>query len=111
MSRNRYAARTDENEKDIVQDLRDLGYTVETGHDDIIVGDNRSGIAFNFWFEIKKPEHVSKRTGKINESAKKDTQKKLEKEWKGQYKIVSTTDEILEIIKRQTLQLRSRSVI
>ena len=95
MSRNRYSARTDENEKTIVKDLRDLGYKVETGHDDILVGAN----GLTYWFEIKQEKHVSKKTGKINESAKKDSQKRLEQEWNGHYKIVSTLDEILEEIR------------
>jgi len=94
MSRNRYSARTDTNEKDIVSDLRDLGYKVETGHDDILVGAN----GLNYWYEIKQEKHVSKKTGKINESAKKKSQIRLESEWTGHYKIVSTLDEILRDI-------------
>ena len=92
MSKNRYSARTDDNEKDIVSDLRKLGFKVETGHDDILVGYQGN----TFWYEIKKPESVSKKTGLINESAKKPSQIKLEKEWKGHYKIVSSLEEILK---------------
>jgi len=91
MSRNRYSARTDENEKHIVSDLRKLGYQVEVGHDDILVGAN----GVNYWFEIKQEKHVSKKTGKINESAKKKSQIRLESEWTGHYKIVSTLEDIL----------------
>ena len=94
MSRNRFSARTDSNEKDIVKALRKLGYSVETNHDDILVGAN----GLTYWFEIKTPDCVSKKTGKIKESAKKESQKILEKTWKGQYKIVSSLEEILEII-------------
>lgn len=61
--------------------------------DDIFVGNNGR----NFWFEIKDPKHVGK-NGEIRESAKKEGQKKLEKEWQGQYQIVSSLDEILGII-------------
>lgn len=95
MSKNRYSARTDDNEKVIVKALRKLGYRVETGHDDIIVGHNNH----NFWYEIKQEKHVSKKTGKINESAKKESQKRLEREWHGHYLIVSTLEEILNDIK------------
>ena len=91
MSKNRYSARTDENEKTIVKELRKLGYKVETGHDDILVAANGR----NYWYEIKQEKHVSKKTGKINESAKKDSQKRLEKEWDGQYRIVSSLEDIL----------------
>ena len=94
MSKNRHSARTDDNEKTIVKELRKLGYKVETGHDDILVAANN----LNYWYEIKQEKHVSKKTGKINESAKKDSQKRLEKEWDGHYRIVSTLIEILEEI-------------
>ena len=91
MSKNRFSARTDVNEKDIVKDLRKLGYQVEVGHDDILVAANGKTL----WFEIKDPKHVSKKTGQINESAKKPSQKRLEKDWQGHYKIVSSLEEIL----------------
>jgi len=91
MSKNRYSARTDENQKEIVKALRKLGYSVYVDVDDIFVGDN----GFNYWYEIKQEKHVSKKTGKINESAKKDIQKRLESEWTGHYKIVSTLEDIL----------------
>ena len=95
MSKNRYSARTDNNEKEIVKNLRKLGFSVQTGVDDILVGYNR----VNYWFEIKQEKHVSKKTGKINESAKKESQIKLEREWQGQYLIVSNLNEILEVMK------------
>lgn len=94
LSRNRYSARTDKNEADIVKALRKMGIGVKVGVDDILIGINMR----NYWFEIKDPKHVSKKTGKINESAKKESQKILEKTWKGQYHIVSSLNEILEII-------------
>ncbi len=91
MSKNRYSARTDSNEKTIVKGLRKMGYSVEVGHDDILVAANGKTL----WYEIKDPKHVSKKTGQINESAKKASQKRLEAEWAGHYKIVSSLDEIL----------------
>lgn len=91
----RYLRRTDQNQKDIVEGLRRLGFSVYLDVDDILVGCNGK----NYWYEIKKPETVSKRTGKVNDSAKKEGQKKLEKEWQGHYRIVSSLDEILEDIK------------
>ncbi len=96
MSKNRYSARTDNNEAAIVKALRKMGYSVQVGMDDILIG--TKGI--NFWFEIKDPKHVSAKTGLINESAKKDSQKRLEKEWKGNYNIVSSLDEILNVINK-----------
>jgi hypothetical protein len=86
--------RIDANQPDIVKALRKIpGVTVQIGMDDILVGHKGKTL----WYEIKEPElAVSKRTGKINDSAKKDSQKRLEKEWQGHYRIVSSIDEILE---------------
>lgn len=95
MSKYRQAAKIDANQPDIVKDLRKIkGVTVELNHDDILVG--YKGITY--WYEIKTPESVSKQTGLILESAKKPSQIRLEKEWKGHYRIVSNIDEILSDI-------------
>ena len=68
------------------------GVSVETDVNDLFVGYK----GFNYWYEIKTDEAISKRTGKIKESSKRKTQKRLEKTWKGHYKIVSSLDEILK---------------
>ena len=91
----RRAAKVDHNQSEIVSLLRDIpGCSVEPGHDDILVGYRGR----TFWFEIKIQDCVSNRTGKVKESSKKESQKKLEKEWTGHYRIVSTFDEILKEI-------------
>lgn len=73
------------------------GVTVETDHDDIFVGYK----GFNYWYELKNPNTVSKKTGKVNESKKQKSQKRLAKEWKGHYRVVHSIDQILdEILKR-----------
>jgi hypothetical protein len=95
MSR-RWAANTDKNQSAIVEALRDLGFSVETNHDDILVGLN----GLTFWYEIKSDNAVSKKSGEVLDSKKKKSQKRLEKEWKGHYRIVSSLDEILEDIKK-----------
>lgn len=62
MSRNRYAAKSDANQKEIVKSLRKLGFSVETNHDDILVGAN----GVTYWIEIKNPNCVSqKKQGKL----------------------------------------------
>jgi len=95
MSKYRRAAKIDSNQPEIVEALRKInGVTVELNHDDILVGYND----FTYWFEIKTPESVSKITGLILESAKKESQMKLEREWRGHYRIVSNIDEILSDI-------------
>ena len=91
MSNKRYAAKCDTNQPQIVKDLRKLGFSVETGVNDILVG--RCGKTY--WFEIKTPDCRSKKTGEILQSAKKKSQITLEAEWRGHYKLVTSLDEIL----------------
>ena len=53
----------------------------------------------NYWFEIKNPEWaVSKKTGKVNKSKIQPSQIKLKREWTGQYNVVTTYKEIVDII-------------
>lgn len=88
--------RVDENQRDIVKKLRSCpGVTVVTGHDDLLVG--YRGITY--WIELKDPEKTkSKKNGKLLSGALKDSQKDLLKNFTGQYDIVFTAEEILEII-------------
>jgi len=95
MNKNRHAARTDRNEKQIVKDLRSLGYTVETGVNDIFVG--RKGISF--WYELKDDRALDK-NGKIKESEIKPSQKILRDTWRGHYEIVSSLNQILQDMKK-----------
>jgi len=90
--KHRTAARCDENQPEIVSTLRAVpGITVQVGMDDILVGYKGR----NYWYEIKTPDCVSRKTGTIVDSAKKASQIKLEHEWKGQYRIVWNVDQIL----------------
>lgn len=92
----------DANQPDIVKELRKLGLSVEVGHDDILVGYNGK----TCWYEIKDPEEViSKKTGMMLESCLKDSQKRLRKEFKGHYRIVTHVWQIcldFDIIYRAT---------
>ena len=95
MSKHRYNARVDNNQKEIVDVLRTVpGVSVEPGHDDILVGFR----GVTYWFELKSSNAVSKRSGKVLESRKKKTQRELEASWNGQYAIVASLDEILKEI-------------
>ena len=76
--------KVDANQPAIVKELRGMGYSVEVGHDDILVGAHGK----TFWFEIKTDEKAEV----------KESQKKLIKEWKGHYAIVWTTEMILQEI-------------
>ena len=87
MSKYRRAAKVDQNQKDIVGALRDIpGVTVELGHDDILVGYN----GLTYWFELKK--------SKPSPSMIKPDQYRLLENFTGHYKIVWTTEMILEEI-------------
>jgi len=99
MSKYRRAAKVDQNQSSIVRSLRQLpGITVSVGHDDIILGREVNGVKMNFWFEIKRPECIGK-DGVVRPSALTDSEKKLMKEWRGHYAVVSSLDEILDEIK------------
>ncbi len=87
----------DRNQKAIIEALRALpNVSVEPGHDDIIVGLRGQ----TFWYEIKDTSQLSKKTGKLRESAKTEDQKRLDRTWKGHRKYVTSIDEILEDIFR-----------
>lgn len=91
----RYAANVDKNQGAIVEALEKLGFSVEKGHDDILVGKHGR----TWWFEIKSDNAVSKKTGKVRNKAKKKSQIRLDSEWRGHYRIVSSLQEILDDIK------------
>ena len=97
MSKYRRAAKIDANQPGIVSDLRKLGYSVELNKDDILVGVNNR----TFWYEIKEPDAISKITGLPRPSEIKDSQNKLLETWKGHYKIVWTTQMIIDDISEQ----------
>jgi len=76
--------RVDANQSQIVKELRDMGLSVELDVNDILVGYQGK----TYWYEIKTGPKA-----KI-----KDSQIKLLAEFKGHYKIVWSTDMILEDI-------------
>jgi hypothetical protein len=95
LSKHRFAAKSDSNQAEIVKALRSIpGVTVETGKDDLLVGFKGR----TYWIELKAGGAVSKKTGRVLESAKKQSQKKLETTWTGHYQIVSSLEEILQAI-------------
>jgi len=91
----RRAAKVDDNQKSIVDALRKIpGVTVEVGHDDILVGYRGA----THWYEIKRPDCVSKRTGMIRESEITPSERDRYKKWRGHYLIVWELGHILEDI-------------
>lgn len=88
----RRKAKIDDNQNNIIKALREIpGVTIAPKHDDILAGYRGK----TYWYEIKSNLAVSKKTGKVLYSQKKKSQVKLEKEWTGHYRIVSSLDEIL----------------
>ena len=90
-----YKARVDTNQPKIVKQIRQLGATVKTvsqvkGFCDIVVGINCK----NYLLEIKDPDKPPSQRRLTPEEIKfKDS-------WKGQYNVVETIDDILQIINR-----------
>ena len=90
----RYAKRTDNNQADIVSQLRSIpGITVETDHDDILVG--HKGITY--WVELKNP-NVVKKSGELQANALRNSQKRIKEKWSGQYLVAWSVKQILEEI-------------
>jgi len=83
-----YRKKIDANQPEIVKNLRKMGFTVELDHDDILVGTQGR----TFWYEIKNKDGKNK---------KQESQEKLERTWRGHYKIVWSLEEILADIKTQ----------
>ncbi len=94
MAKYRQAAKIDANQPEIVKALRDMGATVETGKDDILVGYKGK----TFWYEIKDPAKALNKDGSFRSGAVKESQIKLQSNWKGHYRIVHNLNQILEEI-------------
>jgi hypothetical protein len=92
MSKNRYSARADANQPEIVKQLREMGATVQTGMDDLLVGWKGK----TFWFEIKDPEKTLTKKGEWTSTALKPAQIKLCDEWKGHYRVVHSIEQIIK---------------
>ena len=89
----RRAKNTDANKRLMVRALRKIkGISVAVDHDDILLGYK----GFTYWYEVKNPNTVSKKTGEIRESAIKESQKKLRDTWKGHYRIIHDIQQILD---------------
>lgn len=98
MSSLRRAKKIDVNQTDIVKDLRKMGYSVALDHDDVLVGAHGK----TYWFEIKDPAKTLKKDGSFRAGALKDSQIKLQDEWRGHYSVVTTLEQILGEINPQT---------
>lgn len=87
-------SKIDNNQREIIKALRSIpGVTVQTNHDDFLVGHKGR----TYWFECKK-ENIYKKDGEMKKGALKDSQIGLLKHWTGHYSIVWTLDQILKEI-------------
>ena len=93
MSKYRQAARTDDNQKELVRQLRQCGVSVETRHDDILCGYHGR----TYWLELKNPNRPP--------SARKLTKAEQLRadNWRGQYDVVTTLDEALAVVFERTV--------
>jgi len=87
-------AKVDTNQSSIVRQLRKIpGITVESGHDDILVGHRGQ----TYWFEIKSTCPYRK-DGKQKKNAIRPHQNELLDMWTGQYNIVWSLNQILLVL-------------
>jgi len=94
MSKYRRAAKIDENQPEIVKQLRSIpGVTVEPNHDDILIGYRGK----TYWIELKNPDTI-KKSGGFKKGAVKKSQVDLLNTFTGHYAICSTIKEILKEI-------------
>ena len=85
MSKHRWDARTDNNQTEIVKELRKVpGLSVQLDHDDILVGYQGK----TYWYECKTSP-----TAKV-----KDSQYQISKEWTGHYRFAFSARDILQDI-------------
>ena len=88
-------SRTDTNQPEIVKALLKIpGITIELNHNDFLLGYKGK----TYWFEVKNPDKVSKRSGEVLETGIRPDQKTLRATWTGHYKINWTLEQVLEEI-------------
>ena len=93
--------RTDANQAKIVGDLRKIqGYSVATGYDDIIVGFN----GITLWCEVKNANKISKKTKELLESAKRDSQIRLDDTFTGARIYVTKASDVTDWYSKNTQQ-------
>lgn len=78
-----YARKVDANQSTIVKELRQAGFRVQTGHDDLLVYRNGKLL----WVEIKNPD---------GRNALTEGQKDLSQQFAGSYLVARSTEEILK---------------
>jgi len=89
----RYAARTDENQSAIVSELRSMGISVVVGMDDILCGWRGR----TYWYEIKNYNNLFMADGvTFRKGVIKPSQSKIRATYQGHYIIAWSTEMILK---------------
>lgn len=97
MSTNRRTRpRADEGQAEIVNKLREKGYSVETNMNDILIGVD----GLNIWIELKNPLTTLRKDGRVKPEIFKKSQIELLRSWKGQYNVAWTLEGCERIIDR-----------
>jgi len=95
MSRMGYRARVDDNQKEVVDELRSRGISVALGHDDFLLG----YMGKTYWIEWKDKSKCFLKDGiTFRKGAIKPSQSKLRSTWRGQYAICWEIEQIMRII-------------
>lgn len=88
-----HAKRRDDNERQIVEDLRRMGISVMYGDEVDLICAWRGK---NYLFEVKNPDRLFLKDGvTFRKGAVKESQTKLRRTWQGQYDVVWDIEMIL----------------
>ena len=85
--------RADHNQQQIVADLREMGFSVDPNHDDLLVGKN----GLNLWCEIKDPKRMN------HKGALQPKQIDRLKTWRGAYIIAYCTEDVVRWFRENQL--------
>ena len=81
--------RVDDTQPQVVKELRQMGYSVQPGMEDILVGSKN----VTLWVELKTMD-VFLKCGGLKTGTLKPSQIELLKAWKGSYMVAFTTEQI-----------------
>lgn len=104
MSWTNYKKSVDKVQLSIVNDLRKMGMSVLliNCEIDLLVGYNGK----NYLFEVKDPQYISKKTGKILKSALTKSQKELLDTWLGDtIYLITCSSDVVQIIAEDTAKI------
>ena len=90
-----YSQSTDIIQKDIIKKARQLGWSVEVDHDDIIIGRHYKGFNYSFWIELKS-ENPYRKDGFLKPKEIRIEQYRILATYKGDYCIAWTFEQVFD---------------